>query len=48
MDEHPLHSSWFSKATHSWDFLHGPVVVTLPSNAGDMGLNPRRGIKILH
>ena len=31
-----------------WDFPGGPVVGTLPSNAGSEGLNPGRGAKISH
>ena len=31
-----------------WDFPGGPVVKNLPSNAGDVGLIPGRGIKIPH
>ena len=31
-----------------WDFRGGPVVKSAPSNAGDVGLIPGRGIKILH
>ena len=30
------------------DFPGGPMVKTLPSNAGDMGLIPDWGTKILH
>ena len=33
---------------HYWDFPSGPVVKTLPSNAGGMGLIPDRGAKIPH
>ena len=31
-----------------WDFLGGPVVKNLPTNAGDAGLIPGRGTKIPH
>ena len=31
-----------------WDFPGGPVVKNQPSNAGDMGSIPGRGIKIPH
>ena len=31
-----------------WDFLGGPVVKNLPSNAGDVGSIPVRGTKIPH
>ena len=31
-----------------WDFLGGPVVKNLPSNARDLGLIPGRGAKISH
>ena len=34
--------------TNSRDFSCGPVVKNLPSNAGDVGLIPGRGIKIPH
>ena len=30
------------------DFPHGPVVKTLPSTAGDVGLIPGQGTKISH
>ena len=31
-----------------WDIPEGPVVKTLPSNAGGAGLIPGQGLKILH
>ena len=31
-----------------WDFPGGPVVKTLPSNAGDTGSTPGQGAKIPH
>ena len=34
--------------TKCWDFPSSPVVKTSPSNAGDAGLNPGWGAKILH
>ena len=34
--------------SNEWDFPCGPVVKTLPSNAGDVGLIPGWGTEILH
>ena len=34
------------KKGDDWDFPGGPVVKTLPSNAGDIGLIPSQGAKI--
>ena len=34
--------------SNEWDFPGGPVVKTLPSNAGDVGLIPGLRAKILH
>ena len=31
--------------SNEWDFPGGPVVKTLPSDAGDVGLIPGRGTK---
>ena len=36
------------KNVFRWDFLGGPVVKTLPSNTGAVGLIPGRGAKIPH
>ena len=34
--------------TTPWEFLGGPVVKTLPSNAGIAGLTPGQGARIPH
>ena len=34
------------KSEDPWDFPGGPVVKTLPSNAGDAGSTPGRGVEI--
>ena len=36
------------KCHTNWDFPSGPVVKTLPSSAGGVGLIPGRGTKISH
>ena len=36
------------KCHTNWDFPGGPVVKTLPSSAGGVGLIPGRGTKIAH
>ena len=36
------------KKGDDWDFPGGPVVKTLPSNAGDIGSIPSQGAKISH
>ena len=36
------------KKGDDWDFPGGPVVMTLPSNAGDIGSIPSQGDKVSH
>ena len=38
----------YNKTTGLWDFPGGPVVKTLLSNAGGVGLIPTQGAKIPH
>ena len=40
--------AWKHQSKSSWDFLGSSVVKTLPSNAGDIGSIPGRGITIPH
>ena len=39
---------WMGKKEKDWDLPGGPVFENLPSNAGDVGSIPGRGIKISH